>query len=105
VVKAAAPLEDPTAVTGAQVREAMGKLNVASGTVVRTGTDALKLGIDAIGAGTDINYEGASGPCDLDAVGDVKAKVTTWQVKDSKFLDLNVYDCITSSMCTVEKKN
>ena len=94
VLKAALPLDDPTLVTGEQVRAALDTINVPEAQVVGTGADEFKKAIDAIGAGQDFNYDGASGPCDFDAVGDVRGNVSVWQIQNQKFQSLRLWDCI-----------
>ena len=67
ILMAANDLDDPTAVTGAQVRDEMYNTSVVSGgEVVRCGPDEFARAIDFISAGTAINYTGPSGPMDYD---------------------------------------
>ena len=47
-----------------------------------------KKAVDLIKAGTDINYEGASGPVDFDANGDVPGVVIEMTVKGGKFQEV-----------------
>jgi branched-chain amino acid transport system substrate-binding protein len=44
--------------------------------------------VDAIKAGTDVNYEGASGPVEFDAAGDVPGVVVEMTVKGGKFAEV-----------------
>ncbi len=44
--------------------------------------------VDLLAAGTDINYEGASGPVEFDAAGDVAGSVVEMTVKDGAFAEV-----------------
>ncbi len=91
---ASAPLDDPTSVTPAQIRNALGKINEPSGDVVRPGVDGFAEAIALIIQGKPINYEGASGSCDFDADGDVLMKVAHWKIEQRTFRDLAIFDCV-----------
>jgi len=47
-----------------------------------------KKAVDLLAAGTDINYEGASGPVEFDAAGDVAGSVVEMTVKDGAFAEV-----------------
>lgn len=94
VLKAALPLADPTLVTTEQVRVALDNINVSGADIVGTGSAEFMKAIDAIGTGKDINYDGASGPCDFDAVGDVNGNVAVWQVVNQTFQTKHLWDCL-----------
>jgi branched-chain amino acid transport system substrate-binding protein len=67
---------DPTA-----IRDALRDVANPPGETVGPGTDGYKAALDLIKAGTDINYEGASGPVDLDKNGDVLiGAIEEWHV-------------------------
>jgi hypothetical protein len=44
-----------------------------------------------IKAGTDINYEGASGTCDLDEQGNVNPLMAEWQLQNGTFTVLRTF--------------
>lgn len=44
--------------------------------------------VELIKAGTDIDYEGAGGPLDFDAAGDVNGIIVELEVKDGKFVEV-----------------
>jgi branched-chain amino acid transport system substrate-binding protein len=44
--------------------------------------------VELIKAGTDIDYEGAGGPLDFDAAGDVNGVIVELEVKDGKFVEV-----------------
>lgn len=52
---------------GTAIKDAVRKISQGSGEKVYTAVDGLK----AIAAGKEINYEGASGPCDFNEIGDI----------------------------------
>ena len=56
---------------GIDIREALREVANPEGEVVSVGSESYAAAIDFIANGQDINYEGASGPVDLDANGDV----------------------------------
>ena len=87
-------LEDASQVTGTQIRDALSHLNVEGAQVVRVGPAEFTKGIDAILAGTPINYDGASGPVDFDANGNVRDQFTHFTVKGGAFVDGEIYDCV-----------
>ncbi|MGC4087884.1 MAG: ABC transporter substrate-binding protein [Polyangiaceae bacterium] len=93
-VKATQGMADPSLVTGAQIRDAMLELNDPAGTVIRIGPDEFAKGATAIAAGEPINYEGASGPCDFDAYGRARNRISHWRVEKGDVLDVATYDCI-----------
>jgi branched-chain amino acid transport system substrate-binding protein len=47
-----------------------------------------KKAVDLIAAGTDIDYQGASGPVEFDAAGDVAGSVVEMTVKDGAFVEV-----------------
>jgi branched-chain amino acid transport system substrate-binding protein len=104
-VKAAIALPDPATVTPADVKQAMTRLNVKSGQVIRTGVDEFKKAVAAIAAGIDIDYEGASGPVDFDN-GEVKANIALYEIQkvggELQFVETQVYDCISDPSCPVK---
>jgi hypothetical protein len=101
-VKAASALPDPATVTPAQVKQAMTRLNVKSGQVIRTGVDEFKKAVAAIATGVDVDYEGASGPVDFDN-GEVKANLALYEIQRVdgalQFVETQVYDCISDPDC------
>src|SRR5262249_54215254 len=99
VVKAAQALDDPSMVTPTQVRDALGQMNDPTGQMVRTGPTELKTAVQLIAAGMPINYDGASGPVDFDAVGDVRSRAVTWTITGGQFVETALFDCISSNDC------
>ena len=53
--------------TGTALRDNVRKISQGSGTKVYSAIEGLKL----LAEGKEINYEGASGPCDFNEIGDV----------------------------------
>lgn len=92
-------LSDPTQVSGAQIRDALRRINDPTGTEVRTGPAEFEKAIALIAAGTPINYQGASGPVDFDANNNVKNQIVHWRVENEQFVELERYDCIGSPLC------
>ncbi|MFN7131977.1 MAG: ABC transporter substrate-binding protein [Myxococcales bacterium] len=92
-------MAEPEKVTSTQVRDAMTSISAADGQVVRTGADEFARAYQLIKAGTPINYEGASGPMDFDDNQSVKNKLATFKVVGGEFVDVKVFDCISSSSC------
>lgn len=94
VLKAALPLAHPEEVTTSEVRAALDNINVPGADVVGSGTTEFVKAIDAIGAGKDFNYDGASGPVDFDMVGNVRGNVAVWKIASQKFTSAQVWDCV-----------
>lgn len=61
--------------------------------------ESFREAIRVIRAGGAIDYRGASGPVDYDALGNVKTKVASYKVIGGVFQDTASYDCITSAAC------
>ncbi|MBC8133907.1 MAG: hypothetical protein H7X95_13060 [Deltaproteobacteria bacterium] len=99
MVKAASALDDPALVTPEQVRQALEQINDPAGEIIRTGSTEFAKAVDLIAAGTPINYEGASGPVNFDAVGNVLSKAVLWKIQAGKFVEMQVYDCTVGSDC------
>jgi branched-chain amino acid transport system substrate-binding protein len=63
------------------IRDAIRDVANPPGDVIDPGTDGFKTAVQKLQAGTDINYEGASGPVDLDKNGDVLiGAIGVWHV-------------------------
>jgi len=83
---------DPTA-----IRDALRDVANPEGDVVNPGTEGFTAALAAIEAGNDINYEGAAGPVDLDANGDVLiGAIETWHV------DAAAEDLVTDEVFKVD---
>ena len=73
--------------TGTALRDNVRKISQGQGTKVYSAVDGLK----ALAAGQEINYEGASGPCDFTDIGDIiDCKFRYQQVAGGKFKFLKV---------------
>jgi ABC-type branched-subunit amino acid transport system substrate-binding protein len=92
-------LADATEVTGVQIRDALRTINDPAGTVIRPGPGEFAKAIGVIAAGGTINYAGASGPVDFDAIGNVVQRLVYWKVENERFVDGTLYDCVASSSC------
>ena len=93
-------LDDPSTVTGAQLRDAMWKLNDPTGTEILAGPDGIAKAIPLIKAGMPINYNGISGPLDWDANAFVLGAMAHWTITNSHFIDEELYDCTKGAPCT-----
>jgi hypothetical protein len=98
-LKASQALPDPTSVTGAEIRDAMKDLNDVDGELIRVGPAEFAKAAQAIAEGRPINYEGASGPCEFDAYGRAKNRISHWRVTDGQATDVGVYDCVEDATC------
>jgi branched-chain amino acid transport system substrate-binding protein len=94
-----ARIDDLDAVTGAQIRDAMRKINDPRGTQVTAGTMGIAQAVKLLYAGKRIDYRGASGPCDFDAHGDVVTRLARYHVQGGRFVDLEKYDCSEGPGC------
>ncbi len=75
---------DPAMVL-AQIREVAGKTDAPAGT--KFGPGQWKAGVDALAASQGVNYEGASGSCDLDDNGDPSGFYNVWSIEGGKIKD------------------
>jgi ABC-type branched-subunit amino acid transport system substrate-binding protein len=91
--------EDPTAITGAQIRDALRATSDPAGEIVRTGTQELARAVTLIEEGHPINYEGASGPCDYDENGNVTTRIARFTVVGGAFVDSAIFDCVQDASC------
>lgn len=98
-LKASKGLADPTSVTGAAVRDAMKELNDPAGEEILIGPDEFAKAAQAIADDRPINYQGASGPCEFDAYGRAKNRISHWRVTDGQVSDVGVYDCVEDATC------
>jgi hypothetical protein len=98
-LKASKGLEDPTSVTGAAIRDAMKDLNDQDGEDIRVGPAEFAKAAQAIAEDRPINYEGASGPCEFDAYGRAKNRISHWRVTEGQASDVGVYDCVADETC------
>ena len=71
------------------IRAALRAVANPPGTVVGPGQFAQAIAL--IQAGEDINYEGASGPCDFDANGDVDPPMAEWQLQGGQYVTLRTF--------------
>jgi len=94
-------LDDPSTVTGAQLRDAMWKLNDPSGTEILAGPDGIAKAIPLIKAGMPINYNGISGPLDWDDHAFVLGAMAHWKITNNHFIDEELYDCTKGAPCTL----
>jgi ABC-type branched-subunit amino acid transport system substrate-binding protein len=70
------------AADGTAIRDVVRKVTQGGGTKVYSAVEGLKL----LAAGQDVNYEGASGPCDFNDIGDIlDCKFRYQQVEQGKF--------------------
>lgn len=88
-------------VTPVQVRDGLAQISNPQGVVVGVGPDEISKAVTALRDGRSINYQGASGNMDFDALGNVNNKVAYWRVTGNRFSDLRIHDCEASPTCPV----
>lgn len=93
-----AKLTDPTEVSGAQIRDAMQTLGDKNGVSIGVGAAEFAKAVTALEEGKGIDYQGASGPMDFDANGNVNGRLARWVYQNGKFEDVDRYDCVTNRM-------
>jgi hypothetical protein len=81
------------------VRTAMTQLNDTAGTKFGAGVTSLTAGVNLLVAGSAVNYDGASGPVDLDSVGNSSSRAAWWVIENGLFVEKKVYDCIAAASC------
>ena len=91
-------LKDAELVTGAMIRDSMRAINDRKGEPVAAGIAGFARAVQLINDGKAIDYQGASGPCDFDANGDVIAQLARFRVQ-GQFVDVEKYDCVRDREC------
>lgn len=89
---------------GPAIRDNLRKVANPPGDVFSVG--GLGKALEAIKAGRDVNYEGASGSVDLDAAGEPVGPVGTWKIVNGKIVDdPKPYECAAGNppTCTPPK--
>lgn len=92
-------MPDPSQVTGAQIRDAMWKVNDSAGTEILAGPDGIAKAAPLIAAGMPINYRGVSGPLDFDENAFVVGAMAHWVISNGHFVDQDLYDCTHAVPC------
>ena len=73
----------------AAMRDALREVANGPGTMVGPGPEGWPPALESIGAGEDVNYEGAAGSVDLDEHGDVlQGSILIWQVEGGEIVNL-----------------
>jgi ABC-type branched-subunit amino acid transport system substrate-binding protein len=94
--------DDPSQLTGEQLRAGLRTINQPGGEAVGAGADGIARAISALRDGRAINYSGASGPLDFDAQGNVRSLLTHYRSASGKFTELTTFDCITDPECPAQ---
>ena len=81
VLIALAAAKAGTTTDSAAIRDALRDVANPPGEVVGPGAAGIQKALALIAEGTDINYEGASGPVDFDENGDVSGPIEVWTVQ------------------------
>ncbi len=66
---------------------------------VGPGVENIRAAIRAIQQRQGIEYTGASGPVDYDALGNIKNKVSNFVVQGGRYVDLAKFDCVSANTC------
>jgi hypothetical protein len=92
---------DPTTMTNASVRAAVGQLNDPSATALHFGAGAAEFAkaIEALQHGDPVNYDGASGNVDFDANGDTYDYATLWKIQGGQFVETAYFNCLPMQGC------
>lgn len=69
---------------GPAIKDAMRQVHAANGTPVGTGAAEYRKALDLIKAGRPIKYNGATGPIEFDANGDVTGPALVWKITGGK---------------------
>jgi hypothetical protein len=90
---------DPSKVTGDAIRVAMHQISNKAGEKVFAGPTEFARAVHLAAAGKPFDYEGASGPCDFDAHGNIVAQLARFSVVKGDFADVDRFDCVSSPDC------
>jgi len=91
-------LKDAEQVTGAMIRDSMRAINDRAGEPVDAGIAGFARAAQLIHDGKPVDYQGASGPCDFDARGDIVAQLARFRVQ-GQFVDVEKFDCVADKEC------
>jgi neutral amino acid transport system substrate-binding protein len=86
VVVVALAMQASKAISGTEIRDNIRRVTAPGGTVVSTGVDGIKKGLDFLRGGQPVRYVGATGPVTFDEHGDVSGPALVWRVKDEQFV-------------------
>jgi hypothetical protein len=92
-------ISDIDTVTGKQIRDGLMHVSESAGALISAGPDGFAQAAELLRAGKPINYDGASGPVDFDAVGNVKGNYSLFEVQNKSFVDVMFYDCVKDAAC------
>ena len=84
--------------TGAMIRDSMRSINDRRGEPVDAGIAGFARAAQLIREGKAVDYQGASGPCDYDAHGDIVAQLARFKVQGT-FTDVEKFDCVADRDC------
>ncbi len=96
---------DPAATTPEEVRVALGQLNdqdpnnATTRVTFGTGAAEFKRAIDALVAKLPVDYIGASGDVNFDAVGDTRDLAVLWKIMGGQFVETQTFDCVKDNSC------
>jgi len=76
----------------------MRSINDRNGEPVDAGMAGFLRAVQLIQDGKPIDYQGASGPCDYDANGNIVAQLARFRV-DGQFVDVEKFDCVSDREC------
>jgi len=96
-------LKNPDQVTGAMIRDSMRAINDRKGEPVDAGAAGFARAVQLIREDRAIDYQGASGPCDYDANGNIVAQLARFRV-DGQFVDVEKFDCVSNRECPPIRK-
>ncbi|MBI5548741.1 MAG: ABC transporter substrate-binding protein [Deltaproteobacteria bacterium] len=92
-------LDDPLEVTGREIRDALAHTSAPGGEVIGTGPEEFARALALIEQGRPIDYQGASGPMDYDARGNVTGRLARFRAQGGAFVDIARFDCVTDPSC------
>jgi branched-chain amino acid transport system substrate-binding protein len=85
-------MQQAASIDGTAIRDALRRVQDASGETVVPGVEGIKKGLEAIKAGRKIRYVGATGPFVFDKNGDVTGPALIWKIDDGKLVTDKVID-------------
>jgi branched-chain amino acid transport system substrate-binding protein len=86
VVVVALAMQAARTINGTEIRDNIRKVTAPGGTVVSTGVDGVRRGLELLRGGQAVRYVGATGPLTFDEHGDVSGPALIWRVRDEQFV-------------------
>jgi neutral amino acid transport system substrate-binding protein len=84
VVAVALAMQASKSISGTEIRDNVRRITAPGGTVVSTGVDGIRKGLELLRGGQPIRYVGTTGPVTFDEHGDVSGPALVWRTSTGR---------------------